>query len=118
MRTYRLLTVLSICAGLVAGSMSLTSALAQDAQRNAPAQQETRNALSVGQVHDKLTAAGYTGIDKVERERNAYEVKATDKNGARVKLYVDAQTGDIIDSRQRDKDSERARRAAAEPQPR
>ena len=38
------------------------------------------------QIHDKLQAAGYRNIEKIERERGGYEVRATDRNGERVKL--------------------------------
>lgn len=65
--------------------------------------------LTLHQVLVKLSAAGYDNVDKIERERNAYEVRAIDKNGARVKLYVDPQTGDLIKSgRQSAKQEQRA----------
>lgn len=53
--------------------------------------------LSIPQIHAKLEAAGYRNIEKIEREHGSYEVKATDREGRRVKLYVNPQTGDIDD---------------------
>jgi hypothetical protein len=104
MRTSRLLSALAISAGIAAGSAALAPVFAQGAK---PASQEARNEMSIGQVYDKMTAAGYVNIDKIERERNAFEIKARDKNGARVKLYVDPQTGDIIEPRRQDRNRDR-----------
>ncbi len=58
-----------------------------------------RQWLSIPQVHAKLEAAGYRHIEKIERERGAYEVRATDRNGERVKLYLNPQTGDSMNQR-------------------
>lgn len=57
--------------------------------------------LSIGQVYRQLESAGYRNIEKIERERGNYEVKATHRDGQRVKLYVHPQTGAILDMRQR-----------------
>jgi hypothetical protein len=53
--------------------------------------------LSIPQVHDKLEAAGYRNVEKIEREHGGYEVRATDRSGTRVKLTVNPQTGEIAD---------------------
>jgi hypothetical protein len=58
--------------------------------------------LSIPEVHARLEAAGYRNIEKIERESGAYEVKATDRAGRRIKLQVHPQTGDVIDQRQHD----------------
>ena len=58
--------------------------------------------LSIPEVHARLESAGYRNIEKIERERGSYEVKATDQAGRRIKLYVHPQTGEVIDQRQRD----------------
>ena len=58
--------------------------------------------LSIPEVHARLESAGYRNIEKIERESGSYEVKATDQAGRRIKLYVHAQTGEVIDQRQRD----------------
>lgn len=105
MRTQHFLSTLVIGASLV-GGLAAAPAFAQSA--NPAASTEARQGLSIGQVHDKLTAAGYTRIDKIERERNDFEVKATDKNGKRVKLRVDPRTGVVIEARQKnDRDDDR-----------
>lgn len=63
-----------------------------------------RQWLSIGQIHDKLEAAGYRQIEKIERERGGYEARATDRNGERIKLHLNPQTGEIIDQRARKHD--------------
>ncbi|HEX5804460.1 MAG TPA: PepSY domain-containing protein [Azospira sp.] len=65
--------------------------------------------LSIPQVHDRLEAAGYRNIEKIERERGGYEVRATDRNGARIKLHLDAQSGAVLDRRFRDGHEDEAR---------
>ncbi|MDP1611767.1 MAG: PepSY domain-containing protein [Sulfuritalea sp.] len=65
--------------------------------RTAPAGE--RQWLSIPQVHEKLEAAGYRDIEKIERERGGYEARATDRNGERIKLYVNPQTGALLDRR-------------------
>jgi uncharacterized membrane protein YkoI len=47
-------------------------------------------------VLDKLEAAGYTDFREIEREKNKYEVKATDPQGQRVELDVDPVTGEVL----------------------
>lgn len=93
MRTSRLLSVLAISAGLAGGTAFLTSAHSQGVKPEISYEQTD---LNINQVLVKLMVAGYDKVDKIERERNAYEVKAIDRNGARVKLYVDPRTGDLI----------------------
>jgi hypothetical protein len=55
-----------------------------------------RQWLSIPQVHEKLEAAGYRQIEKIEREGGGYEARAIDGKGERVKLYINPQTGAII----------------------
>lgn len=93
MRTSRLLSALAISAGLAGGAAFLTSAHSQGVKPEISYEQTD---LNINQVLVKLMVAGYDKVDKIERERNAYEVKAIDRNGARVKLYVDPRTGDLI----------------------
>ena len=57
--------------------------------------------MSILQIHAKLEAAGYRNIEQIKREYGNYEVKATDRNGERVKLYLHPQTGEIVNQRQR-----------------
>ena len=58
--------------------------------------------LNIGQIHDKLQAAGYTDIREIELEkRGFYEVKARDAQGQPVKLHVSAANGEVARSRAR-----------------
>jgi hypothetical protein len=56
-----------------------------------------RQWLSIGQVHQKLEAAGFRNVEKIEREHGVYEARATDRNGERVKLYIHPQTGEVTE---------------------
>lgn len=58
--------------------------------------------LSIQQLLAKVESAGYRNIEQVEREGGAYEVKATDRSGQRMKLYLHPKTGEIVEQRQRD----------------
>ncbi len=53
--------------------------------------------LPIPQIYAKLEAAGYRNIEKIEREHGTYEVRATDRQGARVRLDVHPQTGAILE---------------------
>lgn len=73
--------------------------------------------LPIPQIYAKLEAAGYRNIEKIEREHGTYEVRATDRQGARVRLDVHPQTGAILErgARRSAPDStERRQRPAAE----
>lgn len=84
---------------LFAGAMFATETFARD---NMPATADgERQWLSIPQIYLKLEAAGYGNVEKIERESGRYEVKATDRNGQRVKLFVHPQTGEVMDRRQR-----------------
>ncbi|WP_175146897.1 PepSY domain-containing protein, partial [Achromobacter ruhlandii] len=59
--------------------------------------------LTVRQIYDVLTAAGYRNITEIELEHHrGYDVKADNPQGQRVKLRVDAQTGAVLRSRIKD----------------
>lgn len=85
-------------APLLAAAFFSFSSPAQDVRS---ANTDTVKWLSIPEVHAKLESAGYRNIEKIERERGSYEVKATDQAGRRMKLYVHPQTGEVIDQRQR-----------------
>ena len=96
MMTPRFLRPLFAAAALAA---TLTGAAAHAQQAAATAAQ---TALNIGQIHDKLQAAGYTDIRELELEkRGFYEVKARDAQGQPVKLHVSAATGEVARSRAR-----------------
>ncbi|WZB73493.1 PepSY domain-containing protein [Achromobacter insuavis] len=101
------LSALAIGAAALAG----TAALAQTAPQPAAAPAATAPAqaapaaqiLTVRQIYDTLTAAGYRNITEIELEHHrGYDVKADNPQGQRVKLRVDAQTGAVLRSRIKD----------------
>lgn len=53
--------------------------------------------LSAEAILAKVTEMGYS-VRKLEHEHGCYEVYATDKNGARVKLKMHPVTGQIVGS--------------------
>ena len=52
--------------------------------------------MSPKDVQTKLEGAGYTDFREIERDKNKYEVKATDPQGQRVEMDVDPVTGDVL----------------------
>lgn len=94
MRNLSIVSRLLLTAGLMAGTLLSNPSFGQD-NRSAPAVE--RQWLSIPQIHDRLEAAGYRHIEKIERERGSYEVRATGPSGQRVKLYVNPTTGEILD---------------------
>jgi uncharacterized membrane protein YkoI len=50
----------------------------------------------------QLRDQGYVEIDEIERERDRFEVKARDREGRRVELYLDARTGETLKSERKD----------------
>ncbi|MDY0107469.1 MAG: PepSY domain-containing protein [Giesbergeria sp.] len=113
MKIATLLTSLALCGGLAVGGALLAPSIAGE---NRPALTGERQWLSIAQIHDKLEAAGYRNIEKIERERGGYEVRATDRQGDRIKLYVNPQTGEIMkqrgENRRQGMDAEGARQSA------
>ena len=51
--------------------------------------------LSMAEVAQKLKEQGYS-LRKIEVSHGCYEVKGTDAKGARVKMYVDPATAEIM----------------------
>ncbi len=99
------LTALAIGAATLTGA----AALAQTAPQPAPAAPvpaataPAAQILTVRQIYDVLTAAGYRNITEIELEHHrGYDVKADNPQGQRVKLRVDAQTGAVLRSRIKD----------------
>lgn len=110
MKRSTILTSLTLVCAIVAATTLITPAFADDHRSNPVSE---RQWLSIAQIHDKLVAAGYHDIEKIERERGGYEARATDRQGNRTKLYLHPQTGEIVG--QRNKDS-RARGNDGRPQ--
>ena len=94
MRTITLLSALALGAGLVGGGVLLSPSFAQE---GASVSASAPRWLSIPEVYDKLVAAGYVDLEKIEREDGVYEARATNRQGERVKLYVNPQTGEIRD---------------------
>jgi hypothetical protein len=99
---------------LATGGVMLAPSFAGEVR---PAVSAGRQWLSISQIHEKLEAAGYRNVEKIEREHGGYEARATDRNGERIKLYLNPQTGEILDQRDHGKgersDGEGRRREAA-----
>jgi hypothetical protein len=55
--------------------------------------------LTLHQAQVKVEASGYSQLVEIERERDGYEMKATDAHGQRVKIDVDPFTGDVINTK-------------------
>ncbi|APX75996.1 PepSY domain-containing protein [Achromobacter insolitus] len=95
-------------AALALGAATLTGAAAVHAQTPAPAPAQpaatapASATLTVRQIYDTLTAAGYRNITEIELEHGRYDVKADNAQGQRVKLRVDAQSGAVLRSRIKD----------------
>lgn len=110
---------LTLCSLAVAGvlltGMAVTlPARASDHRTGATTEQPW---LPIPQVYAKLEAAGYRNIEKIEREHGTYEVRATDPQGARVRLDVHPQTGAILERgarKQAPDGTERRQRASPE----
>ncbi len=96
MEARTLLTTLAAGAALLVGGALLAPAIAQDGSPSATAAAPAGDGLTIPQVLERLEAAGYRDFKEVERERDRYEVKATDAEGRRVEVYVDAATGEIV----------------------
>lgn len=113
MRASHILSALVLSTTFAVGGAVLAPALAKTPQASQPSPAaEARQGLSIAEVHERLLALGYSNIDKIEHEGRTIEVRATEQNGERVKLQVDAQMGDIVDSkRRRDREAERAQPA-------
>lgn len=86
---------------IAAGSAVVWGAVqAQPSAPAAPAAQAPAAAqLTVRDVYDRMETAGYRDIREIEWDHGRYEVKASNAQGERVKLYVNATTGAVESSR-------------------
>lgn len=113
MRTSHLVTAIAISAGLLATGVTIAPVFAQNVATDSAA--ERGNWLSIPQIHDKVIAAGYRDISEIEREDNAYEVKAIDRDGRKVKLVVDPTNGDLVRIDRKERDGRRGDDSDARP---
>lgn len=97
MRTSQRLSSLVVAAVLATGAAAFLPAVAQTSQAPAAAVDAAPKGkpLMIAQLHDKLEAAGYRNIQKVETKRDRFEVYATNHEGQRVELDVDIITGQV-----------------------
>ena len=79
----------ALFAGLLAGVMMFSPPARADDDRGG-------SWLPIPRLIEKLEAAGYRNIEKIEREHGRYEVRATNRQGERSKLLLDARTGEFV----------------------
>ncbi|HMM53500.1 MAG TPA: PepSY domain-containing protein [Candidatus Desulfobacillus sp.] len=76
-----------------------TPLLLAQAQTTAPARPASRSGaapqLSIRDIYDRMEAAGYRDLREIDYSHGRYEVKASDAQGGRVKLDVNADTGAV-----------------------
>lgn len=92
MRTSTITSAAALVAIVLTGGVLLSSSFAQG---TSPVQDSQQTWLTIPQLVDKLDAAGYRNIEKIEREHGSYEVRATNREGQRVKLNLNPLTGAI-----------------------
>lgn len=68
---------------------------AQNQNQNQNQAQAQARALTIAEIATRLEAQGYT-VREIELERGVYEVEMTDRNGMRVKAYLDAVSGNVL----------------------
>lgn len=100
MRTSTLLAALFLSTCVIAGGALLTPAFAQS--QPSPSTLSGAQWLTVAQIHDRVEAAGYRDIEKIEREDRYYEVKASTADGRRVELYLDPVTAEVTSTKYKD----------------
>ncbi len=95
---YLLATVLAVVIALGAPAAAM-SAFGVDAGLRAPASAEESlrvARLSTFAIRDLLEAHGYRNIGKIKFNGSTYVVRATDRKGWPVKLYVDPFTAKVL----------------------
>ncbi len=55
--------------------------------------------LAIRDIDDRMEAAGYRDIREIEWDNGRYEVKARNAQNERVKLYVNARSGEVEHTR-------------------
>lgn len=92
MRLSTTIVSIALFAGLLAGAVLLAQPVSADEDRGGAW-------LPIPRLVEKLEAAGYRNIEKIEREHGRYEVRATNRQGERSKLRLDARTGELLGQR-------------------
>jgi len=95
MKTSHTIFAIALTAATLGGSAFAAPA----AESGTKTHTQNENWLAIPAIYDKVTAAGYHNISEIEREDDGYEVKGRNADGERVKLLVDPQSGEILDTR-------------------
>lgn len=110
MRASQMLSSLVVVSVLATGVALLLPAVAQTAQAPAPAAaanaDPTGKPLTIAQVQERLEAAGYRSIRKIEAQRDRFEIYATNREGQHVELDVDRITGQVKRSKVKSRDDD------------
>lgn len=96
---------LTLSAALVAGAATLpafaTPPGSSSGSSSSSSSSGSSQGLSDAQIQDKLGAAGYRNIDRIERRSDRVKVKATDSQGRRVELKIDPSSAEVLRSESR-----------------
>lgn len=93
MRATTLIATLALTGGIIGAGAASIPAFAQTAAPTTAAQSTW---MTLQQVQARLEAAGYRDFEKIERDSDKYEVKATDAQGRRVEIDVDPVSGEVL----------------------
>ena len=93
----------AIAAALLAGftGLAVHQATLADEAPGTRGERETTAAvqgLSAKEIITALEGQGYTDFREIEREGPSYEVKARNRDGRFVEVYVSAETGQVVRS--------------------
>ena len=115
MRTTHILTTTALAVALATGGFTLIPSLAQD--HKTEARVEAKSGLSTAEVNQRIAALGYGDVERIERDSSVYEVRTRTRSGDRVKLHIDANSGEIVRIKSRAAEgSARAERRSGEAQ--
>lgn len=103
MKTSHAIFTIALTAATLGGSVFAASSTADKESANAD------NWLTIPAIYNRVTAAGYSDIFEIERERDGYEIEAVDTDGNRVELFVDPLNGEVLDVRTKKDKSDKYR---------
>lgn len=90
-------------AGIVAMSLPAYAQNDMDTTQTATSStQMQKKWLSMREILTRVETSGYSDIREIDREENGYEIKARNKDGQMVKLYVEPLNGNVINEKRRD----------------
>lgn len=104
MKTSHAIFTIALTAATLGGSAIAASST--DSTGRASARAEW---LAIPAIYDKVSAAGYSDIYEIERERDGYEIEAVDNKGNQVELFVDPLNGEVLDVRTKKDKSDKYR---------